>query len=73
MSAQIAGKVIFIIGIILVVFGLILMYIKKLPVIGHLPGDIVIEKKNFTFYFPLTSSAIISLVISLIIYLLKRR
>jgi hypothetical protein len=73
METQNAGKVILIIGIIFVVFGLILMYIKKLPLIGHLPGDIIIEKKNFTFYFPLTSSIIISLVISLIIYLLKRR
>ena len=73
MDTQNAGKVILIIGIIFVVFGLILMYIKKLPLIGHLPGDIIIEKKNFTFYFPLTSSIIISLVISLIIYLLKRR
>ncbi len=73
MNAQSAGKAVLLIGIIFVVFGLILMYIKKLPLIGHLPGDILIKKKNFTIYFPLTSSIIISLVISVIIYLLKRR
>lgn len=73
MNAQNLGKLIFIIGIILVVFGLVLMYIKKVPLPGRLPGDIIIKKDNFTFYFPVTSSIIISLIISLIIYLLKRR
>ncbi|MBD3287218.1 DUF2905 family protein [candidate division KSB1 bacterium] len=73
MNAQNLGKLVLIIGIILVVFGLVLMYIKKVPLIGRLPGDIIIRKENFTFYFPITSSIIISLIISLIVYLLKRR
>jgi uncharacterized protein HemY len=72
MNLNIISKIIIIIGISLVILGFLLPYISKIPFIGRLPGDIYIERENFKFYFPLTTSIIISIIISLIIYLLKR-
>lgn len=73
MNFHYLGRLIIVAGIILVVFGFFLMYIKHVPFIGKLPGDIHIQKKNFSFYFPITSSILISFIISLILYLIKRR
>lgn len=66
------GKVLIILGLFLVVLGSF-FYVKiKIPFLGHLPGDILIKKDNFVFYFPLTTSIVISLIIMLISYLLNR-
>ncbi|MEN2995208.1 MAG: DUF2905 domain-containing protein [Thermodesulfovibrio sp.] len=67
------GKFLVIIGTITVVIGLILMFAGKIPLIGRLPGDIVIERKNFVFYFPLATSILLSIIISLILYLLSKK
>jgi hypothetical protein len=45
----------------------------KIPWLGRLPGDIYIERRNFTFFFPLTTSILISVILSLVVYLLSRR
>lgn len=45
----------------------------KLPFVGRLPGDIVVQKKNFGFYFLITTCIIISIMFSLIMWLLRRR
>ncbi len=67
------GKLLIFCGVLLVVFGLILTWAGKanLP-IGRLPGDIVYRGKNATFYFPLATSILISLVLSLVLYLVSR-
>ncbi len=57
---------------VLLVLGLFWPLIQKMG-LGRLPGDIAIEKENFSFYFPLTTSIIISLVLSLLIWLFMRR
>ncbi|GAB5046363.1 MULTISPECIES: DUF2905 domain-containing protein [Thermodesulfovibrio] len=67
------GKFLILVGIITVVIGLILMLAGKIPFIGRLPGDIVIEKRNFVFYFPLGTSILLSIILSLIFYLLSKR
>lgn len=67
------GKLLIIIGVILVALGLLITFFKQIPFLGKLPGDILIEKKNFTFYFPLTTSILLSVVLSLILYLISRR
>ncbi|VAV84802.1 hypothetical protein MNBD_DELTA01-1887 [hydrothermal vent metagenome] len=67
------GKFIFIIGIILAAVGLVLIYGPKVPLIGRLPGDVFIKKGNFTFYFPLATSVIISIIVTFILYLISRR
>ena len=66
------GKALIFLGIVLVVLGLLVTVGAKIPWLGHLPGDIYIEKERFTFYFPLTTSLLISLILTLVLYLLKR-
>jgi hypothetical protein len=58
-------------GITLVVAGLLWPVIAKLG-LGRLPGDIVIARRGFTFYFPVTTSILISAVISLVLWLLRK-
>ncbi|MFZ5998435.1 MAG: DUF2905 domain-containing protein [Nitrospirota bacterium] len=67
------GKVLVIIGIILLVVGGMVMLSGRIPWLGRLPGDIVIQRKNFTFYFPLATSIIISIILTLIFWLIGRR
>lgn len=59
------------IGIILVVLGVLWPLLGKLG-LGSLPGDFRIERKGFTFYFPLTTSIIVSLVVTLILWIFRR-
>jgi hypothetical protein len=58
-------------GIILVVVGVAWPWLVKLG-LGRLPGDIVIERENFRFYFPLTTMIIVSLVLSLLVWLFRK-
>ena len=63
------GKIIIIIGIVIVLIGILLTFSDKLPFsLGKLPGDIVYKKENFSFYFPITTSIIISIILSLLFY-----
>ncbi len=67
------GKTIILLGIVLIVIGLILTFGAKIPFLGRLPGDIYIKRDNFTFYFPLATSILISIILTLIFSLLNRR
>ena len=58
-------------GVLLIVVGVLWPWLQKLGLF-RLPGDIVIERENFRFYFPITSMIIISLVISLILWLFRK-
>ncbi|MGD8535658.1 MAG: DUF2905 domain-containing protein [Candidatus Aminicenantes bacterium] len=64
------GNVLIITGILMVVFGIVLKLSGKFNWIGKLPGDIVIHKGNFTFYFPLVTCLLASLILSLLLYLI---
>jgi len=67
------GKWIIVIGGLLILLGIIIYFFHdKLHWIGHLPGDIWIEKENFRFYFPLTTTIIFSVFLSLLFQLIKR-
>ncbi|WP_044894834.1 DUF2905 domain-containing protein [Bacillus alveayuensis] len=61
-------KMIMTIGVVLIVIGFVMQFIK----LGRLPGDIVIKKGNTTFYFPIVTSILLSVVLSLIFYVLGR-
>lgn len=64
------GKQFIIMGAVLILVGVLLIVSKYLPFkLGRLPGDISIEKENFKFYFPLTSSLIVSGLVSLVFWL----
>lgn len=65
------GKWLIIAGIALIVLGLAWPFLAKLG-LGQLPGDFHIERKGFSFYFPLTTSIIVSLVITIILWLFRK-
>jgi len=63
------AKTLILLGAVLVLAGLVVLGIQKLPFSGKLPGDILIKRENFTFYFPLGLSILLSIIISLILYI----
>jgi uncharacterized protein HemY len=66
------GKVLIIIGLIIAAVGILLVLAPKVPWLGKLPGDILIKKENFRFYFPVTTCIIISILLTLIFYLFRK-
>ena len=68
------GRFLIIIGVVIVITGVLINFIPrdKLP-LGRLPGDIAVKGKNFTFYFPFTTSVLLSAVISLVMFFIFRR
>lgn len=66
------GKSLLIFGILLIVAGAVLIFSDKIPFLGKLPGDIVVKRKNFTFYFPLATSILLSILISIVLYLIGK-
>ncbi|MBI5043654.1 MAG: DUF2905 domain-containing protein [Nitrospirae bacterium] len=65
------AKILIIGGIILIIAGLIYQFVGKFLPIGRLPGDIVVERENFRFYFPIVTSIIISVLLSLLFFLFR--
>jgi uncharacterized membrane protein YkgB len=66
------GKLLILLGVLIIVIGLLLLVGEKIPWVGRLPGDIIIRKKNFTFYFPLATSIIISIILTLLFTLFRK-
>jgi len=64
-------KALIIAGVVILVVGLLWPWLAKLP-LGRLPGDIVVERENFRFYLPLTTGILLSLLLSLLIWLFRR-
>jgi len=68
-----AGRALIVLGLILVAAGVLVSLLGKLPLrLGHLPGDIRIQGRNSSFYFPLTTCILISVLLSLVMRLLRR-
>lgn len=67
------GRLLIIFGGVIVIAGVLMMLAGKLPWVGRLPGDIVLHRKNFTFYFPLATSILISLLLTLLFWILGKR
>ena len=67
------GKLIILAGIIITLAGLILLLVGKVPFLGKLPGDIIIQRKNFTFYFPLATSILLSILLTILLNIFWRR
>ena len=64
------GKSLIFIGIMIIIIGTILLFNDRLPFnLGKLPGDISYKKENFSFYFPITTSILISIVLSLLFFI----
>jgi hypothetical protein len=66
------GKILIISGGLIVIAGIIILLFGKIPFLGKLPGDFYFKGKNWSFYFPLATSILISIVLSLILYLIRK-
>ena len=66
------GKSLIVIGLIIALVGVVITLAGRLPWLGRLPGDIYVKRENFTFYFPLATSILVSLLLSFILWLLRR-
>jgi len=66
------GKMLIIMGLIIAAIGVLFVFAGKIPWLGRLPGDIYLKKEKFTLYFPLATSILVSIVLSLILWLLRR-
>lgn len=69
---QSIGKLLIIMAIFILVIGIILYFHPNIPFLGKLPGDIHIKRDNFTFYFPLTTTIIISILLTVIINIILK-
>ena len=67
------AKLLIVFGVILAAVGGLMLFIGNVPYIGRLPGDIYVQRKNFSFYFPLTTSILLSIVLTLLFSFFSRR
>ncbi|PYN89415.1 MAG: DUF2905 domain-containing protein [Candidatus Rokuibacteriota bacterium] len=67
------GKILIAFGLLIALAGVVLVLVDRVPWIGRLPGDIHFQRGNFTFYFPLATSLLLSVVLTVVLYLLGRR
>lgn len=65
------GKIFIVLGTVLVGVGLLLTFFDKIPLLGKLPGDIHIKRDNFRFYFPIVTSVALSLLLTLIFWIIS--
>ena len=70
---SVIGKSLIIFGIILIVVGALMVFGAKFPWFGKLPGDIYVQNKTFSFYFPVTTCILLSALLTLIFFLIGRR
>jgi len=67
-----AGRLLIIVGLVCVAMGLVMVLRPKMPWLGRLPGDLLIERDRFTLSIPLASCVMVSLVVSLVLWLIGR-
>ena len=67
------GKMLLVIGLVVAGIGVVLLVAGKVPWLGRLPGDFLFRGKHFTFYFPLMTSLIVSVVLTVILWFISRR
>ncbi len=69
MNLNYPGKFLVIAGVAFVGLGIILLISDKIPFLGRLPGDLIVKKENFILYFPIATSMLISITLSIVFYL----
>jgi hypothetical protein len=67
-----AGKMLIILGAVLVLIGLIITFAGNIPLLGRLPGDIHVKRDGVEFFFPIVTCIVISIIISALLYLFRR-
>ena len=67
------GKALIVLGLAIVLVGVVLTFFGRIPWLGRLPGDIHVQRGSWSFYFPLATSLLVSVVLSLLFYVFGRR
>jgi hypothetical protein len=67
------GRVLIVVGLLIAVVGVVMVFGSRIPVLGHLPGDITIKGENVTIFIPLGTMLVISILASVVLALLNRR
>ena len=67
------GKILIVVGSFVIILGLAITFFGRASFVGKLPGDIRIEKENFSFYFPFTTCILLSVILSVIFWLFSKR
>jgi hypothetical protein len=67
------ARMLIVFGVVLALLGGLLLLVGKIPFLGRLPGDIIIRRENWSFYFPLTTSILLSVLLTLLFSLFGRR
>jgi len=67
------GRALIVLGVVIAVVGLFLVFFDRVPWLGRLPGHIHVQRGNWTFYFPLGTSILLSIVLTLVLWLIGRR
>ncbi len=66
------GKMLILLGVLIIVIGLLLLIGEKIPWIGRLPGDIIIRKEKFSFYFPISTCILISIILMFFFWIFRK-
>jgi len=66
------GKLLILLGVLIIVIGLLLLIGERIPWVGRLPGDLIIKREKFTFYFPIATSILISIILTLLFTLFRK-
>lgn len=66
------GKILAMVGGIFILAGLVLLLFDKIPLLGKLPGDIVVKKKNIRIYFPIGTSVLLSMILTLVLFFITQ-
>ena len=72
-GASDVGRLLVVFGVLLALAGVVLMLAGRVPWLGRLPGDVHVQRGNWTFYFPLATSLLLSVVLTLVLWLVRRR
>ena len=67
------GRLVILVGLVAVVAGVVMLFLPRIPFLGRLPGDIMVQRERFTFYFPLATSIVVSILLTLVLNLFFRR
>jgi hypothetical protein len=67
------GKLLVVLGLLIAAVGVVLLLAGRVPWLGRLPGDIHVQRGNWTFYFPLATSLVLSVVLTLVLWMFSRR
>jgi len=72
-SFGLLGKIFIVTGVLLIFAGMFFVLANRIPFLGKLPGDIYIHKKHFSFFFPITTSIIVSIILTILLNLFLKR